>query len=84
MMSAKIAVGAGRINPLTENNRTAASQITSSVTNIATFTFDADGNELTAANANGTYTMSYDALGRATVVNELGLATRTRLRADLA
>jgi RHS repeat-associated protein len=49
----------------------------SSVTNIATFTFDAAGNELTAANANGTYTMSYDADGRVTVVNELGWATLT-------
>jgi YD repeat-containing protein len=36
-----------------------------------TFTYDNVGNMLTAANNNGAYTMSYDALGRVTVVNDM-------------
>jgi YD repeat-containing protein len=35
---------------------------------ILTNTYDAHGNMLTAANGNGTYTMSYDALDRVTAV----------------
>jgi RHS repeat-associated protein len=35
-----------------------------SVVNTQTFTLDANGNQLTAADANGTYTLSYDALNR--------------------
>jgi YD repeat-containing protein len=34
------------------------------VVNAQTFTLDADGNQLTTADANGTYTLSYDALDR--------------------
>jgi RHS repeat-associated protein len=49
----------------------------SSVTNIATYTYDSAGDMLTAANDNGAYTMSYDALGRVTGVQELGWATLT-------
>jgi len=35
-----------------------------------TFTYDNNGNQLTAADGAGTYTLSYDALNRVTVVNE--------------
>src|SRR5262249_53058588 len=35
-----------------------------------TFSYDAVGNQLTALNGNGTYTLSYDALNRVTVANE--------------
>jgi RHS repeat-associated protein len=34
------------------------------VTNLETYTYDADGNMLTAENDNGTYTMTYDSLNR--------------------
>src|SRR5437667_4925055 len=38
--------------------------------NILTYSYDPAGNELTAADQNGTYTMSYDGLNRATRVQE--------------
>jgi RHS repeat-associated protein len=38
--------------------------------NLQTFTYDANSNKLTAADYNGAYTMSYDALNRATVTKE--------------
>src|SRR5205807_2709836 len=38
--------------------------------NTLTYTYDAAGNELTAASNAGTYTMSYDQLNRATVTKE--------------
>jgi RHS repeat-associated protein len=38
--------------------------------NTLTFTYDANSNLLTAANSNGTYTLSYDALNRVTVAAE--------------
>jgi RHS repeat-associated protein len=41
-----------------------------SAVNTLTYSFDPNGNLLTGANNNGTYTMSYDALNRTTVVNE--------------
>jgi YD repeat-containing protein len=45
--------------------------VTSGTTiNTLTFTYDAKGNLLTAANSNGTYTFSYDALDRVTVAAE--------------
>jgi YD repeat-containing protein len=37
---------------------------------ILTYTYDAHGNVLTAANGNGTYTMSYDSLDRVTGVDQ--------------
>ncbi len=40
------------------------------VSDVQTFTYDAAGNELTAANHGGAYTMAYDALGRETSVQE--------------
>jgi RHS repeat-associated protein len=44
--------------------------VSGSTVNTFTFTFDAAGNLLTAANAAGTYTMAYDNLNRATAVQE--------------
>jgi RHS repeat-associated protein len=41
-----------------------------STTNVQTYTYDANGNQLTAQDYNGAYTMAYDGLNRATVVNE--------------
>jgi RHS repeat-associated protein len=42
-----------------------------SVQQVLTFTFDAAGNNLTAANAQGTYTMTYNALNQVTLVKEM-------------
>ncbi len=42
-----------------------------SVANILTFTYDADGRQLTAANNVGTYTMAYDAVGKVSTVQGL-------------
>jgi YD repeat-containing protein len=44
--------------------------VSGSTVNILTHTYDAVGNELTAANNVGTYTMSYDALDRVSVTQE--------------
>ena len=41
-----------------------------STVNTLTFTYDANGNLLTAANGNGTYTLTYDALDREATVKE--------------
>jgi RHS repeat-associated protein len=43
----------------------------SSVQNILTFTYDADYNQLTAANNVGTYTMTYNSVGEVTTVQGL-------------
>jgi RHS repeat-associated protein len=45
-------------------------KVSGSTTNVVTFTYDANGNQLTASDSKGTYTMAYDALNRATVTNE--------------
>src|SRR5262249_12832530 len=42
-----------------------------SVVDRLTFSYDANGNELTAANGNGAWTMSYDALNRVTVAKDM-------------
>src|SRR4029077_13631037 len=42
-----------------------------------TYSFDANGNQLTAGNSNGTYTLTYDALHRATVVKDMWGGTLT-------
>src|SRR5262249_8605676 len=57
------------------------------------YSLDANGNELTATNANGTYTMSYDALNRVTGVNDVwgntltfsydGVGNRTKVQDSL-
>jgi RHS repeat-associated protein len=53
------------------NRQTGATWTVSSVvTNVQTFTYDAASNQLTAADANGAYTMAYDALNRETSVQE--------------
>src|SRR5260221_6717730 len=44
--------------------------VSGSTVNTFTFTFDAAGDMLTAANAAGTYTMAYDSLNRPTTVQE--------------
>jgi RHS repeat-associated protein len=44
--------------------------VSGSTVNTQTFTFDAQGNQLTAADKNGTYTMAYDALNRTTSEQE--------------
>jgi RHS repeat-associated protein len=44
--------------------------VSGSTTNTRTYTYDAAGNQLTAADQNGTYTMAYDSLNRATSENE--------------
>src|SRR5262245_17825113 len=40
------------------------------LTATTTFSYDANGKQLTAQNGSGAYTMSYDALNRVTVANE--------------
>jgi len=40
-------------------------------TETLTYSFDANGNKLTAKNSNGTYTMSYDAMNHVTVVQDM-------------
>ena len=53
------------------------------VTNIATYTYDADGNMLTAQNFAGTYTMTYDALNRLVMtVDPFGLTLTYTYDAD--
>jgi RHS repeat-associated protein len=54
-----------------DNRKTLVTWVASgSTVNLQTFTYDANSNELTAADYNGAYTMSYDALNRATVTKE--------------
>jgi RHS repeat-associated protein len=64
----------GRVRNLSydaDNRQTGETWVTSGVTvNTVTFTYDANGNQLTAANNNGAYTLSYDALNRVTTVAE--------------
>jgi len=48
-----------------------------SVQQVLTFTFDAAGNNLTASNAQGTYTMTYNALNQVTLVKEMFSQTLT-------
>ena len=53
------------------------------MTNIETYTYDADGNVLTAANVSGTYTMTYDALNRViTTEDPFGLTLTYTYDAD--
>jgi RHS repeat-associated protein len=53
------------------NRETGETWVTSGTTvNTQSFTYDADGNELTAVDANGAYTMAYDALNRMTSEQE--------------
>ena len=44
--------------------------VSGSTVNTQTFTFDAQGNQLTAADTNGPYTMAYDSLNRMTSMQE--------------
>jgi RHS repeat-associated protein len=53
------------------DRKTGATWLSFDITvNVQTFTYDAAGNQLTAANQNGAYTMAYDALNRETSVQE--------------
>jgi RHS repeat-associated protein len=44
--------------------------VSGSTVNTQTFTYDAQGNQLTAADTNGTYTMAFDSLNRTTTEQE--------------
>jgi RHS repeat-associated protein len=45
-------------------------KVSGSTTNVVTYTYDNNGNQLTALDSKGTYTMAFDALDRVTVTNE--------------
>jgi RHS repeat-associated protein len=54
-----------------DNRKTGENWLVSgSTANLLTFTYDANGNTLTAANYSGMYTMTYDALDRTSAVQE--------------